>query len=53
LFRSLFGSKGRGVVIKLLLQNGANKDKKNQHGVSPWDLAQKITNYDLKQHFEG
>lgn len=51
LFRCLFGSHGRGEVIRLLLQNGANKDHKNKSGVSPWDLAQQVTNFDLKQYF--
>lgn len=51
LYRSLFGSKGQGEVIKLLLQRGADKDHKNQKGSSPWDLAQKVTNFDLKKYF--
>jgi uncharacterized protein len=51
LFRCLFGSQGRGEVIKLMIEKGADKDHKNKSGVSPWDLAQKVTNFDLKQYF--
>jgi ankyrin repeat protein len=51
LFRAVFESKGRGELIKLLLSNGADRDEKNLHGVSPRELAESIVNYDVKQFF--
>jgi ankyrin repeat protein len=51
LFRSLFGSKGKGEVIKLLLQNGANREHKNKSGISPLELALQVTNFDLERYF--
>ena len=44
---AVFDSKGRGGVIKCLLSFGANKAKKNKHGVSPEELAKTIGNYDI------
>jgi len=35
-------------MIRLLLLYGADKKLKNNHGVSPEDLANKIANYDMK-----
>jgi len=52
LFRSLFSSQGRGDIISLLLSAGANKDLSNQSGVSPYDLAKQVTNFNLLQYFE-
>ena len=51
LFRAVFDSRGRGEMIRLLLQAGADRDRKNRHGTSPWDLAETISNYDVKQWF--
>jgi ankyrin repeat protein len=47
LARAVFSSRGRGEVIKLLLDAGADKTKKNNHGISPLDLAKSIANYDI------
>ncbi len=52
LFRALFNSKGKGDVIKILLSKGADKDSKNNSGVSPYDLAKQVTNYNLLQFFQ-
>lgn len=49
LFRAVFESNGRGEIITLLLRAGADKYKKNNHGVSPADLAERIANYDVKR----
>jgi len=49
LFRAVFDSKGRGEMIALLLSRKADRHLKNKHGVSPYDLAQTIANYDVKQ----
>lgn len=51
LSRAVYESKGRGDVIKLLLENGANRNLKNYYDISPLDLANKIANYDIKQFF--
>lgn len=47
----MFPSRGRGEIIKLLLEYGADKDRVNNHGVSPYALAQTIANYDVRQFF--
>lgn len=47
LAKAVFMSKGKGEVIRLLLAHGADKTHKNNHGVSPEDLATKIANYDV------
>src|ERR1051325_1989765 len=44
---AVFYSKGRGDVIWLLFNRGADKRLKNRHGVSPLDLANSIGNYDV------
>lgn len=46
---AVFESKGRGDMIKLLLEAGADQNRKNNHGVSPATLAATIANYDVKQ----
>jgi ankyrin repeat protein len=52
LWRATFSSRGRGEMITLLLERGANPGTKNLSGNSPVDLADTIANYDLK-HFFG
>lgn len=52
LSNAVFGSRGRGAMISLLLSFGANKEKKNLNGVSPLDLAETIANYNVKQWLE-
>ena len=46
--RAVFASRGQGDVIKVLLSAGADKRLKNNHGISPLDLANTIANYDIK-----
>lgn len=50
--RAVYTSQGHGEVIKLLLDAGANKERKNFYGVSPLDLANSIGNYDVKRFLE-
>lgn len=45
LFRAVFNSRGRGDVISLLLNHGANRVLANKSGVSPVDLAETIGNH--------
>lgn len=52
LFRAVFNSQGKGDVIKLLLKSGADPESRNNNGVSPKSLAEKISNYDVKNYFE-
>lgn len=52
LFRAVFESRGRGDMIRLLLAHGADKGRKNAHGVSPLELARSIANFDVKQWIE-
>ena len=49
LFRAVFDSRGRGDVIKLLLSHSADRTRKNNHEMSPIDLARSIANYDVAQ----
>ncbi|MCY2924418.1 MAG: ankyrin repeat domain-containing protein [Planctomycetota bacterium] len=45
--RAVFASHGRMGVIDVLLRAGADKNRKNNHGVSPADLAKSIANYKI------
>jgi ankyrin repeat protein len=49
--RAVFNSRGRGDIIKLLLEHGADRNAKNNSGKSPLDLANTIGNYDVKLFF--
>jgi ankyrin repeat protein len=49
LWRAVFSSQGRGEMIHLLLNCGADRSIKNKSGKSPLDLANTIGNYDVKQ----
>jgi|SRR5579864_816945 len=50
LWRAVFASEGRGQMIELLLSAGADKKRKNAHGVSPSDLADSIANHDVARY---
>ena len=52
LWRATFSSQGKGEFIELLLSNGADRFAKNNSGISPVDLANTISNYNIKQYFE-
>lgn len=51
LFTAVFSSKGRGELIELLRQRGANPTSTNNFGVSPVTLARTIANYDVARFF--
>jgi len=51
LSNAVFSSKGRGDLIKLLRQRGANPHAANNYGVTPLSLARTIANYNVAQHF--
>lgn len=51
LSRAVFGSRGRGEMIHLLLAFGADRNRKNNYGVSPLTLAESIGNYNIVQFF--
>lgn len=53
LWRATFNSNGRGDAIKSLLRAGANPYLKNYAGISSYDLATTIANYDIKPFFAG
>lgn len=42
LWRAVFAFKGAGAMIELLLANGADKTRKNKHGVSPSELCETL-----------
>ena len=50
LSNAVFESRGRGEVIRTLLEAGANQHATNRHGVSPRSLAASIANYDILRH---
>ena len=49
---AVFNSKGNTEIIKLLLDNGANFNKSNHYGVSPKDLSESISNFDVSYLFQ-
>jgi ankyrin repeat protein len=51
LFRAVFNSRGRGELIGLLRQRGADANSTNKFGVSPVGLARTIANYDVARFF--
>ena len=51
LFRAVFSSRGRGDVIQLLRQAGADPASENVKGISPISLARGIGNQDVAQFF--
>ena len=51
LSNAVFYSQGRGELIRLLREAGADPHLKNRHGVSPISLARTVANYDLRQFF--
>lgn len=53
LWRATFKSKGKGELIELLLKNGADRYEKNVSGIRPLDLANTISNYNVKQYFKN
>ena len=51
LSKAVFNSNGRGELIQLLREAGADPHRKNNYGVSPLSLARTIANYDVRQFF--
>jgi ankyrin repeat protein len=48
---AVFNSRGRGELIALLRQRGADATSTNNFGVSPVSLARTIANYDVARFF--
>ena len=48
---AVFESRGRGELVILLRQHGADPCRDNNYGVSPVSLARTIANYDVAQYF--
>jgi ankyrin repeat protein len=51
LFVAVFNSRGRGEMIELLRQHGADPAKANGSGQTPVGLARLIGNYDVRRFF--
>lgn len=51
LSRAVFVYQGDGDLIELLRKAGAEPNLKNNHGVSPVDLARSIANHDVAKFF--
>ena len=49
--RAVFSYNGSGELIQLLRGRGADPVSKNTHGVSPFELARRIANYDVAKYF--
>ena len=49
--RAVFESEGRGELIALLLEHGADPRKPNKTGQTPLGLARLVANYDVAQFF--
>jgi len=49
---AVFYSKGRGSMIELLIDRGADPRLDNLHGVSPEALARSVGNYDVHRFFK-
>ncbi len=45
-------SRCNGEMIRLLLAHGADKNIKNNYGISPLDYARQVANYNIVQFFE-
>ena len=48
---AVFESRGRGDIIRLLREHGADPTIKNNYGVSPLGLARSIANFDVRRFF--
>jgi ankyrin repeat protein len=51
LFVATFNSRGRGGLIELLQEYGADPDLVNHHGQTPRGLAKLVGNYDVERFF--
>lgn len=52
LFKAVFFSEGKTEMIKLLLENGADCEIKNNFGVSAKSLAETISNFNVENCFK-
>lgn len=52
LSNAVYFSNGYGDVITLLLKHGADKNLKNNYGISPLELAKGIANFNVIQFFD-
>ena len=52
LWKAVFNSRGDHRSVGFLLSVGADRNKKNKNGKTPFDLASSIANFDIKSAFE-
>jgi ankyrin repeat protein len=52
LYLAVFNASGKGRVIQQLLLQGADRNSINNQGVSSWELANTITDYNMVQYFK-
>ncbi|MDB6031153.1 MAG: Pfs, and Ankyrin domain protein [Verrucomicrobiales bacterium] len=53
LWRCVMEAKPRPEILKMLLENGANQNKKNAHGASPRDIAERMGKTEALSLFAG
>ena len=49
LCEAIFYSEGKSEIITLLVKNGANPDIENNYGISPRELSETISNFDVSE----
>ena len=53
LIRAVSSFRGNGDIIEYLLANGADKDTKNNSGISALEWAENVANYDIVKYFRA
>ncbi|GAA3918961.1 hypothetical protein GCM10022244_30160 [Streptomyces gulbargensis] len=53
LFTAVFNYRGDPRTIQVLLDAGADPERRNARGVSPRTLAEQVANYDVAAHMPG
>jgi ankyrin repeat protein len=52
LFKAVLSCRGKGELIQLLREKGADPFAKNNYNISPIELARGIDNFDVAKYFE-
>jgi ankyrin repeat protein len=52
LFKAVYSCRGKGELIRLLREKGADPFAKNNYNISPIELARGIDNFNIAQYFD-